>query len=72
MKQFEKGHKKLRAKMCECGLTSDKLSASIGMSRASLSSKLNGKSQFTVSEAQKIVGVLSIEPNEAFSYFFDD
>ena len=60
--------KKIKGLMTENGISQQKLSFMIGISTQSLNAKLQGKREFTVSEAQKICEVLDIRDVE--SYFF--
>ena len=52
--------KKLKAKIVENGFNQATISEKIGISLAAFNNKLNGKSSFTISEADKICDVLSI------------
>lgn len=59
---------KLKGRLAEAGMTQSELADSLGMSRATLSMKMNGKREFTLAELRIIVKLLNIEdPN---SYFF--
>ena len=59
---------KLRGKMAEVGITQSALANSMGLSRASLSLKMNGKREFTLTELKIIVKLLNID--DPYSYFF--
>lgn len=59
---------KLKGKMAEVGITQNALAKSLGMSRSSLSLKMNGKREFTLAELRIIVEVLNID--DPRSYFF--
>ena len=59
---------KLKGKMAEVGITQNALAKSLGMSRSSLSLKMNGKREFTLAELRIIVEVLNIDDTR--SYFF--
>lgn len=59
---------KLRGRMAEAGITQNALAQSLGMSRSTLSLKMNGKREFTLTELQIIVKVLNID--DPRSYFF--
>lgn len=59
---------KLKGKMAEIGITQNALAKSLGMSRSSLSLKMNGKREFTLAELRIIVEVLNID--DPRSYFF--
>ncbi len=63
-------YSKLLGAMREKGITQDKLAKNIGLSANSLTSKLKGRSQFKVSEAQKIMKILSLPENDVALYFF--
>lgn len=51
----------LRAKMVECGLTQKQVAKGVGMSSNSLSRKLNGNCDFTLSEVRVLCRVLCIK-----------
>lgn len=51
----------LEYEMKERGYTAEKLSREIGISKSAFSKKINGKSEFTLSEIQGIVSVLKLE-----------
>lgn len=58
---------KVRAKMKEAGMTQADVAKSIGMSENSLSRKLNGKRDFSISEVLRLIEVLKLEnPGEIF------
>ena len=58
---------KLRAKMKENGMSQNSVAEKIGISSNSLSRKLLGKREFTLSEVTALCQVLSIEnPQEIF------
>lgn len=59
---------KLKGRMAEVGITQNALAKSLGMSRSSLSLKMNGKREFTLAELRIIVEVLNID--DPRSYFF--
>lgn len=59
---------KLKGLMREKNVTQADLSKIVGCSEQALNAKLNGRSNFTIPEAQKIVEILGIQnPGE---YFF--
>lgn len=59
---------KLKGAMREKNFTQELLAEKIGITPQSLNSKLNGRTSFTISEAQKIAEALRLEnPQE---YFF--
>lgn len=59
---------KLRGKMVEEGITQSALAHSMGLSRATMSLKMNGKRDFTLTELKIIVKLLNID--DPYSYFF--
>ena len=62
----------LKSAIVEAGFTQKLLSETLKMSENSLSSKINGKSQFDIVEAMKICEILKIEDNEKkVSIFFN-
>lgn len=63
-------HSRLRGKIKECGLSEAQLAKEIGMTRSSLSDKLNGKSYFKTVEMYKICKVLGIDLKYIDYYFF--
>lgn len=61
-------YQKLKGKITEEGLNQAQLAVAIGISVSSLNAKLNGKRQFTLGEAGKLIECLRIDdPND---YFF--
>lgn len=63
-------HSKLLGKIRECGLTQAQLAKAIGMTKATLSAKLNNKSYFTAKDMYAIGEVLNIPTSEFGEYFF--
>ena len=57
----------IRAELARKGITQGALAKQIGISEYSLSKKINGKAQFKLEEAQKIVSILGVEPSIFFS-----
>ena len=57
----------IRAELARQGLTQGVLAKQIGISENSLSKKINGKVQFKLEEAQKIVSILSVDPSIFFN-----
>lgn len=51
---------KLKGKIAEAGYTQRTLAAAMGMSKNTLSSKINGKSQFNSREIERICDLLAI------------
>lgn len=62
---------KLNGRIREVLGTQDNLATSIGMGRSTLNLKLNGKSDFTLSEIKRIVEVLNIPVSDITPYFFE-
>lgn len=62
---------KLKALMMVSRETQASIAEKIGMSRMSLNLKLNGKSEFTLFELQKIVGVLEMTDSQILEIFFN-
>ena len=56
-------YNKVKGKMREMNLTYRDVAEKLGMSRVSLGDKLNGKSDFLVSEAVALANILSTEMN---------
>ena len=63
-KQFNK----LKGRMREMGYSQEMLAKAVGISLASMQSKLAGKSDFRLKECKTICLVLQIRPE---AYFFD-
>ena len=63
-------HSKLLGRIRECGFTQEQLAKAIGVSKATLSSKLNNQFFFTTKEIYCICKVLSIELKDIPEYFF--
>lgn len=51
----------LEAEIKRKGFTAERLSREIGISKSAFSKKINGKSEFTLGEIQRIVEVLGLE-----------
>lgn len=63
-------HSKLLGRIRECGFTQERLAEAIGMSKTTLSAKLNGQFYFTAKEMYAICDVLGIPISEIGEYFF--
>lgn len=63
---------KFRSAMIRQGYTQEALSNDLGMSVASLSYKINGHREFTLSEIQRIQQLLHLDFNETQQIFFSD
>ncbi len=62
----------LRAKMTECGYSQGQVASLIGMHGNTLSRKVNGESEFTLSEVRKLCRVLRItDPARVFDLSID-
>ena len=57
----------IKAELARRGITQGALAKQIGVSENSLSRKINGKVQFKLEEAQKLVDILEIEPSIFFN-----
>lgn len=63
-------HSKLLGRIKECGFTQEQLAEAIGVSKTTLSSKLNNQFYFTSKEMYAICEVLNIPKDEIGEYFF--
>ena len=63
-------HSKLLGRIRECGFTQEQLAKAIGVSKATLSAKLNNQFYFTAKEMYDICDVLNIPISEIGEYFF--
>lgn len=63
-------HSKLLGKIRECGKTQAELAEDIGINKATLSCKLNGRNSFTAAEMIAICKELNIPEIEISDYFF--
>ena len=63
-------HSKLLGRIREQGFTQEQLAKAIGMSKATLSAKLNNQFYFTSKEMYNICAVLDIHISEINEYFF--
>lgn len=66
--QFD--YSKLLGRIKECGYTQEKLAEEIGITKATMSLKLNNKAFFTQPEIEKIRKILRISDEETGIYFF--
>lgn len=63
----------LRAKMVECGYSQGQVASLIGMHGNTLSRKVNGESDFTLTEVRKLCHVLRIaDPVRVFDLSIDN
>lgn len=63
-------HSKLLGRIRECGFSQERLAKAIGMSKGSLSAKLNNLFYFTAKDIYLICEVLNIPKSEICDYFF--
>lgn len=63
-------YSKLLGRIKERGFTHEELAKEINKNKGTLSSKLNGKSDFTTKEIVHISKVLDIPNDEIVNYFF--
>lgn len=63
-------YSKLRGRIREYGLTQEQLATAVGISKATLSAKLNNKNSFTTTEIEAIRASLNIAEDEICKYFF--
>lgn len=63
--------KKLKAKMVENGILLDTLAKKVGISRASLSYKINNKRQFSAEEIRDISSELQLKSEEIHQIFLN-
>lgn len=63
-------YSKLRGKIKEVCNTQDNFSNLMGISKASISAKLNHRSEFTQNEMKKAMDVLHINGSDIADYFF--
>lgn len=61
---------KLLGRIKECGFTQETLAREIGMTKSTMSQKLNNKAYFTLLEMAKIQNVLGIAVDDMGIYFF--
>ena len=63
-------HSKLLGRIRECGFTQMELAKMIGMSKTTLSAKLNNQFYFSAKDIYSICCVLDIPTSEIGEYFF--
>lgn len=61
---------KLRGKIKEVYKTQEAFAEAMGMDCSTLSLKLNGKSEWSMTEVEKACGLLDIQIQEVYAYFF--
>lgn len=62
----------LKSVLMKNGITSEQLADRIGVSRATMSYKMNNKRDFTSQEIKAIVRILALEVEEMNAIFFAD
>lgn len=62
---------KLRGKIKEKGLTEKEFAKQVNLSSSGLSARLNGKTEWSISEMESVCMALSIPINNAPEYFFE-
>lgn len=62
----------LRAAIIRAGYTQGEYAKLIGLSQNSLTSRMNGKSQFTIEEVDRTRAVLGVDNTEICDIFFSD
>ena len=63
--------KKIKTKLFEKGVTYSEASQKIGISKYSFTKKVNGKSKFSVDEAEKLSRLLELSNDEIVNIFFN-
>ena len=61
----------LRYYMAEAGYKVGDMGAVLGVTDATYSNKINGKTEFTVSEASRLAKLLNLDAETAVKVFFD-
>lgn len=60
----------LKSMLVRRGITLEEISSQIGLSKTSLSYKINNKRQFTATEIAKLSNILGLSANERDEIFF--
>ena len=68
--QFD--YSKLLGRIKECGYTQESLAKEIGISKGTLSAKLNNKNAFTVNESLSICRLLNVSKYEIDAFFYTE
>ena len=63
---------KLNSKIKGSGLKQNMIASQIGITPKTLSAKLNGKSDFTISQAEHLSKILHLTSNEMSHIFFSE
>lgn len=58
-------------KIRESGMSQEAIAAALNISRVTLNEKLNGRSDFKVSEAKQLKETLNLTNEQAFAIFFN-
>ena len=61
----------LMDKIKESGLSQEAIAAALNISRVTLNEKLNGRSDFKVSEAKQLKETLNLTNDQVYAIFFD-
>ena len=61
----------LKDKIKESGLSQEAIAAALNISRVTLNEKINGRSDFKISEAKQLKEKLNLTNEQVFSIFFD-
>lgn len=62
--------KKIKARICELGLTIKSVADEMGLTAYTLGQKIAGKALMTLKEARKLQEILKISDTEVVLYFF--
>ena len=65
------GKTALIEKIRECGMSPEAVAAALNISRVTLNEKLNGRSEFKMSEAKQLKELLNLSKDQAYAIFFD-
>lgn len=63
---------KLREYISDSGITMTAIARKMGISRESLYNKVDKKTEFSVSEINKLTGILGLNPSDRDCIFFGD
>ncbi len=61
----------LKDKIKESGLSQEAIAAALNISRVTLNEKINGRSDFKISEAKQLKEKLNLTNEQVYSIFFD-
>lgn len=62
---------KLKAAGVLCGMTCGNMAVALGLSRTTLSLKMNGKAEFTLGEVEDLANLLHLTRDQIFDIFFN-